>query len=156
MVGGAVTLLLVILLALLWGIVIVPAILRAREDRSPLGTVGMFRTNMRALGSGLRSTPAGRWILLPSHPDDLLAPRERNLRRRRHLFSALVAGAAGTLVLGLVPGMSDFLKLHLILDLVLAGYIRFLLKVKRYPSPEHTEEPQDREQADEYLSVGQL
>ncbi len=151
------TLLLVVLLALLWGIVIVPAILRARQDSSPIVTVGTFRRNMRALSSGLKSTPAGRWVLLPTHPDDLVAPRKRHLERRRRLFSALVAAAAGTLVLGLLPGMADVLKLHLVLDMVLAGYIWLLLKGKRQRLSEHTEQPASQEQADdEYLRAGQL
>jgi hypothetical protein len=157
MVGDAVTLLLVVLLALLWGVVIVPAILRARQDSSPIVTVGTFRKNMRALSSGLKSTPAGRWILLPTHPDDLVAPRKRRLERRKRLFAALVAAAATTLGLGLLPAMRDVLKLHLVLDLALAGYVWFLLQAKRRRPSDHTEQPESREQADdEYLRVGQL
>ncbi|MGH2733540.1 MAG: hypothetical protein ACRDJG_11510 [Actinomycetota bacterium] len=104
----------------------------------------------------MKATPAGRWILLPTHPHDLTIPRKRHLERRRRLFCTLVGGVAGTLVLGLLPGMSDALKIHLVLDLVLAGYIWLLLKTKRQRLSEHTEQPDSQEQAGEYMRVGQL
>jgi hypothetical protein len=69
-----VTLLLIVLLVLLWGAVIVPTLLRARQ--SPTYSVGTFRKNMQALGSrsagrpvrrpsSAGAGPAGRWILGP-------------------------------------------------------------------------------------------
>ena len=68
------TLLLIVLLVLLWGAVIVPTLLRARQ--SPSYSVGAFRKNMQALGSrsagrpsrrpsSAGAGPAGRWILGP-------------------------------------------------------------------------------------------
>jgi hypothetical protein len=69
-----VTLVLIVLLVLLWGAVIVPTLLRARQ--SPSYSVGAFRRNMQALGSRSSGRPsrrpsgagtgaAGRWILGP-------------------------------------------------------------------------------------------
>ncbi len=152
--GKPVTLLLIVLLALLWGAVIVPTLLRARQ--SPASSVGAFRKNMAALGSraSVRATrtngsPAGRWILGPparrprgrgyrsgagpaarsggSVGSDLYAGA-LTLEQRRTIFFSLVAAAAFTLLLGLAYGF--LLRLHLCIDIALAGYVVYLARTK--------------------------
>jgi len=68
-----VTLLLIVLLVLLWGAVIVPALLRVRQ--SPATSVGTFRRNMQMLGSRVSARQvrrmngaSGRWVLGPPPP----------------------------------------------------------------------------------------
>lgn len=123
------TLLLVVLLVVLWGAVFVPAILRARQESSPILTVGTFRRGMRALGG--RSSNSGRWVLMPVGPEQLLLSRRQMLIRRRRVFSGLVVTAGATLVFGLIPGARGLLKIHLAVDLILFGYIIFLIQAKQ-------------------------
>jgi len=122
--GSCLTLLLVVLLVVLWGSVIVPTLLRARQ--SPSATVGSFRRNMQALGarstgrgydrrpggpgrpggSG-RSGGAGRWILAPpprSPAGRYYRPRP-SMEQRRRVFVGLVATAGSTLVNSAVAGL---------------------------------------------------
>lgn len=55
-----------------------------------------------------------------------------------------------TLVVGLLPGARWILTLHLIVDLILAGYVAFLVKNK--PPARHTV-PSESYEA-EYLQAG--
>jgi hypothetical protein len=130
-----VTLLLVLLLAVLWGAVFIPALVRDRMDSSPMASVGTFRRGMRALSESppdgrARSARGGRWILMPKTPDELKAPRKRMKRRRRRLFTALVLSAGLTLTLGLIPPLRELLKVHAAVDLILIGYVMYLVQAK--------------------------
>lgn len=115
---------------MLWGAVFVPAILRARRDTSPIASVGTFRRGMRALG-GRTSSSAGRWILVPPKAEDIERTKELTLARRRKVFTALAGAAIATLLLGMFPALRGLLKLHLAVDLILAGYVVLLLQMKQ-------------------------
>lgn len=85
------TLLLIVLLVLLWGAVIVPALLRVRQ--SPATSVGTFRRNMQMLGSRVSARQvrrmngaSGRWVLGPPPP--------RPGRRRVAVAGRAVSGRA--------------------------------------------------------------
>lgn len=237
------TVLLVVLLVLLWGAVIVPALLANRHHRSSaehfrrsLQTLGARATgrspSLGAPGKRARSIDAGRWIMGPPKPParrpvrrpsqvtrpaparsaasrpatarsgagrtvaarrpgpatargyrptgtfgpsgsygDPYRPDPNRFRRewesvdgwdpvidrRRQVFVGLLIGAAATLVLGLIPGLGILLKLNVVIDLALAGYVVYLIraKVRRAPrdlvtdyEPEHDEE--------EWLQAGEL
>lgn len=143
--------LLIVLLAVLWGAVLVPAILRARQDTSPIVSVGMFRRSMRAIRLGQKPV-GGRWILMPAGPKEARLPRRRALDRRRRIFSGLLILSLATLLLGLLPWWRGLLKLNLAADLLLATYVAFLINTKNNKQrlegykPKHSHrEPQDRE-----------
>ena len=122
-------LLAVLVLAILWVALFMPAVRRSRLDSSPVATVGMFRQGMRVLGG--KSVPAhGRWVLMPKTPDEIVGPRLSMIVLRRRIFTTLVAVALGTLLLGLIPGLRDFLKIHLSIDLMLVGFVMYLLGEK--------------------------
>lgn len=144
--GTDLTLLLVVMLAGLWGAVFLPALLRARQTTSPIVSVSSFRHGMRVLGQ--RSS--GRWIVQPTTAEDLELARASRILRRRRIFTFLVGSAAMTLVVGLLPGARWILTLHLIVDLILAGYVAFLVKNK--PPARHTV-PSESYEA-EYLQAG--
>lgn len=148
--------LLVVLLLVLWGAVFVPSILRAREKTSPIVSVGMFRRRMRVLSG--RPPASGRWVLMPATPQELEAPRRRSIRRRRQIFTGLVFLAVATLLLGLLPGLRVFLRVHLTTDVLLATYVAFLIWVKERSDrhlPKHAARP-DEADDDSYLRAGQL
>ncbi|HEY8202836.1 MAG TPA: hypothetical protein VII47_15980, partial [Actinomycetota bacterium] len=125
------TLLVFCLLAVLWGAVFIPAIVRARLDSSPIATVGMFRRGMSALGATERTFSDGRWILVPPTPERILESRKRSLARHRQFLSWLVLGAVVTLAVGLLPGLHVLLKAHLVIDLFVVAHLVFLVKTRR-------------------------
>lgn len=120
---------LVILLAILWAAVLVPPLLRSREDAS-LGSVGSFSRSMHALGSS-HSPPltGGRYVLAPRTPLDRPDPRLLIYRRRR-IFCGLVAGLLVSLGLGAIPGMHVLLWVSLLMAIAVAGFAAFLVAEK--------------------------
>ena len=51
-------------------------------------------------------------------------------RRRREVLVWLLAGMGATLVLGLLPPLRPLLVLHLLLDVVFAGYVALLVQLR--------------------------
>jgi hypothetical protein len=125
------TLLVFCLLAVLWGAVFIPAIVRARLDSSPIATVGMFRRGMRALGTSERAFSGGRWVLVPPTPEQMVASRKRSLARHRQALSWVFLAAVTTLFLGLLPGLHVLLKVHGAIDALALLHIVFLVKTRR-------------------------
>ena len=125
------TLLVFFLLAVLWGAVFIPAIVRARLDSSPIATVGMFRRGMRALGTSERAFSGGRWVLVPPTTEQVVASRKRSLARHRQFLSWMILAAATTLFLGLLPGLHVLLKVHGAIDALAVLHIVFLVKTRR-------------------------
>ena len=56
--------------------------------------------------------------------------RRQAQKRRRDVFFALVAGATGSLALALVPGMSIMWSVQLLFDVLLAGYVALLVRLR--------------------------
>jgi hypothetical protein len=64
-------------------------------------------------------------------PSSAAAMRRRQaLKRRRDVLFALVGGAAGFLLLGLVPGLHALLLIQLIFDVLLAAYVSLLVRMR--------------------------
>ncbi|HEU5003151.1 MAG TPA: hypothetical protein VFW71_10300 [Actinomycetota bacterium] len=153
------TLVLVVLLALLWGAVIVPSLLRSR--RTPHSTTDTFRRHLAALehntiGRGparpskaaarrSMAVNAGRWVLSAPPPRRRGGYRPRPalssgrgpragedpvIRRRKTVFVALLAMAAGTFVLSFVPGLGALLKANLALDAILLVDVMYLVATR--------------------------
>jgi hypothetical protein len=58
----------------------------------------------------------------------LASPRRRALRRRRDILVGLLATAALTLVVGIVPDLRAMLIVHLVADVLLAVYVALLIR----------------------------
>ncbi|MCA1840806.1 MAG: hypothetical protein ABR507_00890 [Actinomycetota bacterium] len=133
------TFLLVFVLALLWGAVFLPALLRAKQQTSPLVTIGRFRRGMRALGSNPLSGGGGRWIVVPEagQPADARNEDSRNrmVALKRRLFIFLLATSAVTAVFALLSG-SIAIGLNIVADLLLAGYVVFLVRTRTPTAPQ--------------------
>ena len=125
------TLLVFFLLAVLWGAVFIPAIVRAHLDSSPIATVGMFRRGMRALGTSERAFSGGRWVMVPPTQEQVVASRRRSLARHRQVLSWLILAAAMTLFLGVLPGLHVLLKAHVMIDGLAVAHVLFLVKTRR-------------------------
>lgn len=153
------TLVLVVLLALLWGAVIVPSLLRSR--RTPHSTADTFRRHLAALehntiGRGparaskayakrSMAVNAGRWVLSAPpprgrgrrRPPPPAAPgrgprtwEDPIIRRRKVVFVALLALAGGSFVLSFVPGLGALLRVNLALDALLMIDVMYLVATR--------------------------
>jgi hypothetical protein len=56
--------------------------------------------------------------------------RRRAQKRRRDVLFALMAGMAGSLMLGLIPGLGVMLWVHVLLDVLFAGYVALLIRIR--------------------------
>ena len=122
---------LVALLAVLWGVVLLPVLIKAKENSSVSVSVGTFSRSMRALGSNHQQpSMGGRWVLTPRTPQDETHPSEIILFRRR-IFCGMLAGLAFCLPASFVPGLSFLLWAAALLAICLAGFTAFLISEKK-------------------------
>ncbi|HUQ39470.1 MAG TPA: hypothetical protein VM030_04900 [Acidimicrobiales bacterium] len=160
-------------LAGIWAAVLIPPVLRARAEGRPADSIGSFRRQLHVLERTGPTTvaPANRLGPMASltlggperfvrpaagvaAPVAAARPRRDSLarKRRRDVFQALLAAMAGSLLLGLIPSLRVMLGLHLVLDLVFAGYVALLvrmrnaaaereMKLRFLPSPMASREP---------------
>ena len=110
-----------------------PSVVRSRVAASPIDGVRKFERNMGILENSRKPKPAasGRWIMIPRLPAAQGRRRTRIIRRRRQTFLRLLAFAAATLVLGLIPVLRWLLVANLAADLALAFYVWRLIEWKK-------------------------
>ena len=134
-----------LILAVIWAVVLVPPMLRARSEARPADSIGNFRHQLSVLR---RTGPA---VVPPAHALRLsgfaaaappptyrmarsyspeAARRARTMRRRRDVLFTLVAAMALTLLLGLLPPFRAVLWLHVACDLAFAAYVGMLIKMR--------------------------
>lgn len=98
--------------------------------------------------------------MVPPDPIDEPARSSKGMmQRRKRLFESLLVACAVTLIAGLIPSLRVMLWLNLVSDLMLAGFIYFLLSDKKSRSAQ-TDEPVAQESDDYfdelYLRAGQI
>jgi hypothetical protein len=129
--------LVLVLLAVLWGSILVPGAIRGRHDRSPASSIDSFERSMGILASEARgrfaqASPPGRHVLVVHNPQRLMAgrsPRSRTLARRRLILQGLGAAVAVSAVAALVAGGALVWLLVTTLG-ALAAYVGLLLQIK--------------------------
>lgn len=130
-----------LILAVIWAAVLVPPMLRARAEGRPSDSIGEFHRHLSVLSRTgpvdfsaanrlYANSPAPYVSAGPWTAARLEARRRRTVKRRRDILVSLLAGMAGTLVLGLVPALRELLYLHLMLDLLFAGYVALLVRMR--------------------------
>lgn len=117
-----------VLLALAWIVIFLPAVVRARE-MAPLSAAERFKRRMQLIAP--KASDEGRWVLVPESSEHLVrASFRRGQRRRRRIFAFLVASvpvsamAAAFVEAALWPA-------HLALDASLVLYVVLLIDAKR-------------------------
>jgi hypothetical protein len=157
-----------IVLAAVWAAFLLPPILRARSEHRPSGSISDFRRQLHVLA---RTSPgaAGATRVTPIRPG--VAPRSsrplgaapagaplrlgrsrQSVKRRRDVFVGLLVAMAGSLVLGVLPPLRALWAVHVVLDLLFAGYVAALvylrnlaaereMKVRFLPPPVRAPEP---------------
>ena len=156
-----------LILAVVWGVFLIPQVLRARADRGPADSIGSFRNQLsmieRSLPEGSarithlnaarRAQPAMPTYGSGYQPMAYRPPSRSELqRRRRDVLLGLLAAVVVTLAMGLV--FKPFFALNLMADVALAGYVTLLVRARtiaaeremkvRYlpgPMPMHAPEP---------------
>ena len=140
--------LVILVLVVLWAAVLLPPILRSRNESGMPGGIGDFVGKLRSgLGHGHASdgdlpalqpimgpiggpAPAAQHApvgpVRPSTPGQM-SPTQK---RRRDILVGLTAAAGVTFLLALVAGSPMFWVLHLAADGLLGGYIYLLLQFK--------------------------
>ena len=148
-----------LVLAIVWGVLLV-SWLRSRTEGTFYDSVGTFCRHLTVLeratptsvlpanrlrngpiaGRGvpaLRPTPArtgypaGRPMGAGLRPPSATTLRRRQAqKRRRDVFFALAAGVVGTFLLAIIPGLSVMWSLQVIFDVIFAGYVALLIRMR--------------------------
>lgn len=135
-----------LILAVVWGVFLVPQIVRARSDRGPADSIGSFRNQLSTIertlpgGHASRVSPIARrqpaaatfspvGAPMPS-PRMAYAPPSRSelQRRRQNVLLALLGVVVLTLALGLL--FKPAFALNIVADLALAGYVTMLVRAR--------------------------
>ena len=143
-----------LILAVVWGVFLVPQVLRARADRGPADSIGSFQNQLsmieRSLPGGARRAPqaapsapagpVGAVVGSPAafRPVAYRGPAARTARpvptraelqrRRQNVLLALLGAVVVTLALGLV--FRPAFALNVVADLALAGYVALLVRAR--------------------------
>jgi len=123
---------LVALLAVLWAVVLLPVLLKAKENSSVSVSVGTFNRSMRALSSN-HDAPnlGGRWVLTPRNPmEETVTNQSEIIFLRRRIFCGMLAALAFCLPASLVPGLRFLIWVSAALFLALVGFAAFLINEK--------------------------
>lgn len=129
------SLVVLLILAVVWAVFLIPQVVRARAEKTPADSIGAFRTQLSVLE---RATP-GPWgrpsanlgrSQAFSAPSSAASRRVSAAKRRRDVVFGLLAGMAGSLLLGLIPALRVMLGLHLVLDVLFVAYLGMLARVR--------------------------
>lgn len=157
------TLVVLLILAVLWAVVLVPPVLRAKRTERTGDSIGDFNYRLDVLsrtngaGTRVRNRPiaplspmaraSGR---VHASPVSTLPPSQRAAKRRRDVLTFLVGGATITFLGAYGLGIGAFWSLQLLFDLLLAAYlglwayvrsaqIERAMKVRYLPTPQTPE-----------------
>lgn len=134
-----------LVLAVIWGAVLVPPMLRARSESRPADSIGNFRHQLSVLRrTGPSVVAPANPLRIPRYAAPVPAPtyqmarsysrdgarRARTLKRRRDVLFTLLGIMATTLVLGLLPPFRVLLTVHVISDIAFAGYVLMLIQAR--------------------------
>jgi hypothetical protein len=116
-----------LVLALAWIAVFLPAAMRARQN-APLSTSERFRRRMELIAP---RASAGRWVVVPEAGDRLAGRSFRKGQRTRRRILAFLVGAAVLSVGAAIFAGGALWELSLAFGLSLALYVSLLLEAKK-------------------------
>lgn len=132
-----------LVLAVIWAAVLVPPFVRARSEARPADSIGNFRRQLHVLErTGPAVVPAANSLRLGTvrpvpafrSPNRIQSPealrRARTLKRRRDVLFTLVGLMGATLLFGAIPGLRVLWAAHVLLDMLFAGYVVLLVRVR--------------------------
>ncbi len=131
-----------IVLAAVWAAFLLPPILRARSEHRPSGSISDFRRQLHVLS---RTSPAGGPLALQPLPGRVVPIRQSvqvspaplrlgrkraTIKRRRDIFVGLLVAMVGSLVLGVLPPLRALWAIHVVADVLFAGYVASLVYLR--------------------------
>jgi hypothetical protein len=129
------TIAVILILGVIWAVVLIPPILKARAGRPRNDSVGDFHYRLRMLGqtNGThRDRPArlslSRPAFAPHRGSGRQSPRQK---RRQDVLLVMLGVCAATLFLALLSRMTVLLVVHLACDALLAAYLYLLVRHKQ-------------------------
>jgi len=132
--------LVLLVLAIVWAIVLLPPVLRARAEGRPADSITHFRTQLRTLSkAGPRRSHHGGAPALPAMSTAAAVQARaiarshgpsRVQKRRREILVGLLAAMGISLVLGAIPGLRILLLVHLLADMLFVAYVALLLRTR--------------------------
>jgi hypothetical protein len=142
--------LVLLILAVIWAAVLIPPALRKRAEGRPADSITSFHHQLAVLRrTGPRAGRHAAWppaespspryvapVAAPVRPVSTVAwaagrstlARRDIRRRRRDILMALLVAAGVTLVLGAVPSLRGLWLVHMVVDLLLVGYVSLLVR----------------------------
>jgi type II secretory pathway component PulM len=136
-----VSLVVLLILAVVWGVFLVPQVLRARADRGPADSIGSFRNQLSMIertaattvapGRYARPAPLGGGVIGGSYAirQPFAPPTRAELQRRRqNVLLGLLAAVIVTLALGLV--WTPLFAVNVLADLALGAYVALLVRAR--------------------------
>lgn len=139
-----------VVIVLLWAAFLLPPLIRSRLAGNPVESIGRFNRHLRVLrntspaASALANSATGEMPRIWVSEARRLAVR----RRRRQVAKGLLIAAGVTFIAGLLPGMSALLALHVVIDLMLVGYLTMLAQVRRQEAERKANAEFDRVRAE--------
>jgi hypothetical protein len=145
--------LVLVILAVIWAAVLLPPFLQNRSESRPADSISTFRNQLnvlerRSTGTGPVSTGTPRSVRPMGTSGAMASPysgagvvsyrpgvdrarlaRMAAKKRRRDILVTLLAAAGLTFLLGLV--LPSVLMLHVLIDVVLAGYVALLVQRRK-------------------------
>ena len=120
------TLAFLIILALAWSAVFLPAVLRANRS-TPLSASRRFQQGMDKIAPNYR----GRWVVVPKAGESNRGAirRRHQQERRKNALVVLIGAALGTLLFA--PFMPVLWVVHFIVDFLLLSFVVLLIAAKR-------------------------
>ena len=139
------SLVVLLILAVVWGVFLVPQVVRARADRGPADSIGSFRNqlamieqslpaaNPRVMPINARRQQAGAFVPVPIGAPVRAGVYQQPTRaelqkRRRDVLLGLLTAVVATLAFGLL--FRPLLLLNGIADVAFAGYIALLVRAR--------------------------
>ena len=120
------TLAFLIILALAWSAVFLPAVLRANRS-TPLSASRRFQQGLDKIAPNYR----GRWVVVPKAGESTRGAvrRRHQQERRKNALVVLIGAALGTLLFA--PFMPALWVVHFIVDFLLLSFVVLLIAAKR-------------------------
>jgi hypothetical protein len=112
----------------MWAAVLLPPFLRNRATRRPNSSIHSFRHQLRVLErnsprGNSRSQSFGQGAYPGSYGANLRMSRAQAAKRRRDVLLLLMTAASITLLIGVLPGLHAVLVIHVLIDVVLVGFV---------------------------------
>ena len=139
----ALTIAIILILAILWIAVLVPPILRARGQQNRSDSVGDFHHRLTTLGranGSHRDRPVRTSSQRPIFAPTGVGPAQMSgaQKRRRDVLFVLLGGVAATLFLAVLTRSPVFFALQLLADVALGGYVYLLIQYKHRAQEQRT------------------